>query len=691
VYLSTYRQYLHLDISKICMKYPNYTREAALTDFIFIAQTSLRPDPDDSSPAVIAVNIGDKVSALREVKPWMKVSFNGVDGKQHFGWVHSDVLKESTAEKIQLFDEPVGQSEIVTGSVVGVRLQLPPWRKVDVRLADGSVVNGWIDASSSSASDRQSSGDGNSAQEAESSLALGPNEVYREYLMTAETRTDIDAAALAALVNAEAAKLPSGEWNRNSRAPTSSAAGLTQFLAATWLGEAKKSRTYLNQRGKADGCIASGNEMVPGTEDKLLALRFDPELSIVAAAEYGVSNLKSLISAGLVDGQIGDDEKARFIYLAHHEGLGGALAFLKGTKAYTFSDLAKQVGQSKAQRYVDAAGGNSTKAYRTWLNEYIENNIQPSKFRKSSGSGRVSGGEGTAALSQYDGPPILVAELSRNETLGKAIQWRLSELGYLDPPADGIFGPVSSWALSEFCDLNGTSLQNGFTKTIAQRLLAPTTFLPEVAASGTWFDKVIEYMRSRKYFICRHPDCKNIIYLEGVSSDGSLNDDFPNKFNDLRVVFKVDAGGHLDFEGSMWDGTSEPGKFWTVSPMNSRGAARIAFNQYKAWVVGTHHPNSASAHEALVQVEPITVCRDLNKDFRRTGDELDTGLFAINQHWGYDAPKDDLGRTSAGCLVGRTKEGHRKFMSLIKSDPRYGANNSYRFITSIMPGDEVLA
>nr|WP_208246961.1 hypothetical protein [Rhizobium sp. T1473]MCA0804542.1 hypothetical protein [Rhizobium sp. T1473] len=124
--------------------------------------------------------------------------------------------------------------------------------------------------------------------------------------------------------------------------------------------------------------------------------------------------------------------------------------------------------------------------------------------------------------------------------------------------------------------------------------------------------------------------------------------------------------------------------------MNPKGAARIAFNQYKAWVVGTHHPNSASAHEALVQVEPITVCRDLNKDFKRTGDELDTGLFAINQHWGYDAPKDDLGRTSAGCLVGRTKDGHRKFMQLIKADPRYLANHSYRFLTAVMPGDEVL-
>ena len=26
----------------------------------------------------------------------------------------------------------------------------------------------------------------------------------------------------------------------------------------------------------------------------------------------------------------------------------------------------------------------------------------------------------------------------------------------------------------------------------------------------------------------------------------------------------------------------------------------------------------------------------------RTGDKLDTGLFGINQHWGYDYPRNDI-------------------------------------------------
>ena len=128
-----------------------------------------------------------------------------------------------------------------------------------------------------------------------------------------------------------------------------------------------------------------------------------------------------------------------------------------------------------------------------------------------------------------------------------------------------------------------------------------------------------------------------------------------------------------------------------MKPMNINGAARIAFGQYKSWVVGTHLKGRASAHEALVQVGEVTVHRDLNKDFMRTNDKTDTGLFGINQHWGYDAPKDNLGSTSAGCLVGRTKKGHREFMATLKADPRFVASPAYRFMAAVLPADEVMA
>jgi hypothetical protein len=661
-----------------------------MQNFIVVSRTPLRPDPDEQSDEIHRLEVNDIVAHLHGIGAWSKISFVKQSGQTLIGWVPTNALKEAQAAQIALFDAPFGQSRIVSGDVIEVRITLPPWRKVRVRLQDGAVVEGWIDGGDTG------SGGGEGASDADQppqsgdgeELELGPNAIYRPHLLRAQRITDIDAAALAALIDAEAAKLPNGQWNSQSAASTSSAAGLTQFLAGTWRAHARKRDTLLNKTGKEKGHITSMNDIVPSRDDELLKLRFDTELSIVSAAEYGLMNLTALIDDGLVSDQIGDDEKARFIYLAHHEGLGGAQGFLRGTKSYTFSDLVTQVGNSKAQAFVDAAGGDTTRAYRTWLNGYMDSRIQPSRFRK--GGASAAGGAGTAALSQFAGPAVALAELGAKPELAKAIQWRLSELGYLDPPADGMFGPVSNWALSEFCDLNGLSLSAGFTTLIAQRLVSPARALPAIQTTGGWFDKVIAYMTGKKYFINRHPDCRNIVYLEGVNKDGTLNNDARNVFNDLRVVFSIDRNGRPDFEASMWEGTTEPGEFWTFQPMNPKGAARIAFNQYKAWVVGTHRASSPQAHEALVQAAPVTVFRDLNKDFKRPGDEPDTGIFAINQHWGYDAPVGDLGTTSAGCLVGRTKDGHRKFMTLIKGDPRYKVNHAYKFVTAVLPGDDVL-
>ena len=94
------------------------------------------------------------------------------------------------------------------------------------------------------------------------------------------------------------------------------------------------------------------------------------------------------------------------------------------------------------------------------------------------------------------------------------------------------------------------------------------------------------------------------------------------------------------------------------------------------------------SHEALVQVADITVFRDANRYYKRGGDETDVGLFGVNQHWGYDLPRHDLGNSSAGCLVGRSTAGDREFMRLVKSDARYIASNGdYRFLTTILPAE----
>ncbi|WP_190934431.1 hypothetical protein [Nostoc sp. FACHB-133] len=187
-----------------------------------------------------------------------------------------------------------------------------------------------------------------------------------------------------------------------------------------------------------------------------------------------------------------------------------------------------------------------------------------------------------------------------------------------------------------------------------------------------------------------HPtENRYIIYIEGMNPDGTLNNNALNVWNDLRIVIEFKDGKSKMI--GCWEATTNPGKYYTYNPLNSKGAAIIAFGQYTAWQVGTH--GQASPHEALVQTGgSVTVHRDANRSGTRdAGDSIDSGHFGINQHWGGDNPKSDVGRWSAGCQVGRTKQGHREFMAIVKSDPRYQANRSFTFTSTIIDGKDLLA
>lgn len=268
----------------------------------------------------------------------------------------------------------------------------------------------------------------------------------------------------------------------------------------------------------------------------------------------------------------------------------------------------------------------------------------------------------------------------------RAAQNELTRIGLLDPPADGKFGPLSRWTLGEALFPGKGAFMGDLEESLNERLLAVKP-LPLALADNSEHlaSRLVRTMLDAGHFVGRHPDFRTILYIEGGNLDGTPNGNKPNQFNDARYVLRVGLDYRPMIMGA-WAATTEPSRFWTQQPMNPKGAARIKFGQYKAWVVGTHHAGSASAHEALVQADDLTVCRDLNKDFKRDGDKEDTGdSFGVNQHWGYDLPHDDLGRSSAGCLVGMSKNGHREFMAIIKGDRRYLTNHGYKFMTSILP------
>lgn len=281
--------------------------------------------------------------------------------------------------------------------------------------------------------------------------------------------------------------------------------------------------------------------------------------------------------------------------------------------------------------------------------------------------------------------------IASDQELATQIQVLLIGFGLLESPADGKFGPISAAALKKFQTLMKINEPEGLGAITAEKLIEtkPEDLpAPPLKLGNDLASRIAKYMQLKKYEIFQGIREYNIVYIEGMNADGTLNDDRPNNFNDRRIVFQIIDG--VPVIVGNWEATTEPGYHYTHRPMDSsKGAARIKFGQYKAWQVGIH--GTADRHEALVQTGgEVTVHRDFNKDFQRVGDKLDTGYFGINQHWGYDLPSNNVYYASAGCLVGRARQGHREFMSLIKKDRRYQLNNRYVFYSTVIYGPDLL-
>ncbi len=202
-------------------------------------------------------------------------------------------------------------------------------------------------------------------------------------------------------------------------------------------------------------------------------------------------------------------------------------------------------------------------------------------------------------------------------------------------------------------------------------------------------NQIIAYMISKNYTIFTDENQINIVYLEGISLDGSINKDSPNEWNDLRILFKYVNGEPIVLHAVT--ATTEPGFKPTIRPSNKKGVARIAFAQYTAWKMGYHKiAKYGNKHPALVQSSPVAVHRDFNKDGKRTGDKLEVGMFGINQHSTREGYKgSNVEDWSEGCLVGKDWKQHLEFLRLLKTDPRFQSNNDFVFTTTIIPGDEL--
>lgn len=120
------------------------------------------------------------------------------------------------------------------------------------------------------------------------------------------------------------ARLESG-LDPAARARTSSAAGLYQFVDATWLATLDRHGTRHGLSWAADAI--DGGRADPAMRAGIMALRFDPDAAATMAGELAADNRAALTAA------TGREPGPTELYLAHFLGAEGATRFLRAEQA----------------------------------------------------------------------------------------------------------------------------------------------------------------------------------------------------------------------------------------------------------------------------------------------------------------------------------------------------------------------
>ena len=141
--------------------------------------------------------------------------------------------------------------------------------------------------------------------------------------------------------------------NPAAKAPTSSAAGLFQFIEQTWLATLKKTGARHGYGQYAD-LIQQGSDgrwRVSGSaRNVVMDLRFDPRAASLMAGELTASN------AAYLKGRTGQTPTGGDLYAAHFLGPAGAASLIEAVRA--------RPGSSAVALFPQAAAANKSIFYR---------------------------------------------------------------------------------------------------------------------------------------------------------------------------------------------------------------------------------------------------------------------------------------------------------------------------------------
>jgi hypothetical protein len=177
--------------------------------------------------------------------------------------------------------------------------------------------------------------------------------------------------------------------NPSAKAPTSSAAGLFQFIEQTWLSTVKQHGSQHGYGQYAD-LIHRGSDgrwRVDGSaRNVVLDLRFDPQAASTMAAELTASN------AAYLRGRTGKEPGAGDLYAAHFLGPAGA--------ANLMNAMDRNPNGSAAALFPDAARANRSIFYRNGRAATVAE--VHANLQRTAGEGAPAAGVGDARLPVQD-------------------------------------------------------------------------------------------------------------------------------------------------------------------------------------------------------------------------------------------------------------------------------------------------
>lgn len=244
---------------------------------------------------------------------------------------------------------------------------------------------------------------------------------------------------------------------------------------------------------------------------------------------------------------------------------------------------------------------------------------------------------------------------------------------YPKDKVDGLYGDLTKAGWAAFKKNNSQNQPELIGPGSIELLLKGQT-KPTKPAGNSLADKVYSICLDKGYPLDQRAGAVNIIGIEGINPDGKPNNDAPDQWND-SIGLLTFTDGKPKFL-CLYQGTTEPGKYYTLNPLNKSGAARLQLGFHKElWIVGQHR-----GYEALQQIGSATLVRDKNRNYLRDDTAtVETGN-GINLH--STSPKflpNLIGKFSAGCVVIQKWNEFLNFMKLIKNSCQYKENKKHKY------------